>query len=769
MASLRVSAGVYANVTDFSQYAPQLGKSALCLLGGASKGPLNTPIFVTNEADLVDNFGPPLLDDYGLQAAVQYLKRGDRLTYVRVARNALAADTTVPGLEAATPAVAAAGTVSFTGSTNPADGDTVTLRSRIPTANLNADNVGAAANVTITKTGANITVTGMSGGTVSARATGTVTIPSAQPADGNTVVINDGVNPAVTFEFDSNASVTPSATLRQVVIGADIYATMENLITAINAAPTLAIAAVAGHVSKTFEFDSNNAVVSGNTGVLIGATAAASLLNLISAINAQTTVAISAANATVTVPALALTQGLKGIAGNSLVSKVGTNIGVTGMTGGTDAVPGNVTTVMGLIALNPGEWGNEIVVTVQATTTLGAPSGNFDLIVKAPVDQSGTLGIVERFLNMSLDSDSDRYLPDVLENGIAGESVNTKSRFITADVLEDSGEPSAGTYTLGTAGGTVGTNGVSGLLPADYIGSVNGQTATGLKAVRNPEKTTFNILAIPGNSHKDVIDAIFEVCEFRNDCEAIIDPPFGASLNQVIDWHNGLSNVFANSPSVALNTRAGVLYWPWAKADDSYSGKKLWLPPSGFAAAVWAYNDNVAGPQFAPAGPNRGKVDALDIEYSPDQEERDLLTGDQNRVNPFVNFNEGGIEIYGNRTLQRTRTALDNIHVQRMLIYVMKLVCSTVRFLVFEPNDPTTWLKFNGLVNPILENMKQDRGIARFFVLCDASTNPAQQRQNKTMRGIIKIEAVEAAEIISVDFALYKTGEADFNLPATGV
>lgn len=766
MASLRVSAGVYTNVFDFSQYAPALGKAALCVLGGASKGPLNTPTFVSNEADLVDLFGPPLLDDYGLQAAVQFLKKGDRLIFVRVARNAVAADVPVPGLEAGTPATAGAGTLSFTGSVNPADGDTVTIRDRVPTANLNADNMGAAANVTITKVGANITVSGMVGGTVSTRATGQVRLLGAQPADGNTIVISDGVNPAVTFEFDSNASVVQNATLRQVVIGADVYATMANLISAINSAPTLDIAAVASHVSKTFEFDSNNTITNGNVGVLIGATAAASLLNLISAINAQTSVPLTAANTTVTVPALSLTQTLLGADGNSLVSKVGANIAVTGLTGGVDAIPGNVTTVMGIEALNPGEWGNSLQVQVTATTTLGAPAGNFDLAVLAPVDQSGTLGVVERFLNMSLDSGSDRYLPDVLLNGLPGETVNSKSRYIGADVLEDGGTPTAATYTLGTLGGAVGANGVSGLLPADYIGTINGQTATGLKAVRNPERTNFNILTIPGVTHRDVISAMFEVAEFRNDCMVIVDPPFGATLNQVVDWHNGLSNVFPNSPSSPLAKRQGALYWPWAKQNDSYSGKNLWLPPSGFAAAAWAFNDLVAGPQFVPAGPNRGSIDAIEIEYSPDQEERDVLTGNQNRVNPIVNFEEGGLELYGNRTLQRVRTALDNIHVQRMLIYAQKLIASSVRFLVFEPNDPVTWLKFTALVNPILENLKQGRGIARFFVLCDESTNPPQQRQNKTMRGIIKIEAIESAEIIQIDFALYKTGEADFNLPA---
>lgn len=759
MASTRVSPGVYINVSDFSEYAPALGKAAFCVVGGASKGPLNTPTFLTNEADLVDTFGPPLLTDYALQAAVIFLRKGNRLVFVRVAHNAVQATVPVPGLAAGSPATAATGTVSFTGSTNPADGDTVTLHSLRPTAVLNADNVGAAANVALTKTGGNILVTGMTGGTVSTRAVGKVEL-TAQPADGNLVTISDGVNAAKVFEFDSNATTTGGNIA--VTIGGDVYATMANLIAAINGAASLNVAAVAGHQTVVFEFDSNNAVGGGHLGVLIGPNAASSLLNLLAAVNgAVATLGLVAANATNTVPALSLTNTVLGARGNAASQTTGSNIAVTGLSGAVDAVSGSSVNVMAIEALNPGTWGNSLVVTIVATTTIGAPQGNFDVIVKAPVDQSGTLGIVEKFPNLSADSASDRYIADVLSLGISGEL--GKSRYVLADVLSNAGTVSVGDYALGTAGGAVGDDGVSGLVAADYIGSINGQSATGLKAVRNPEKTTFNIVAVPGVTHKDVIAALIDLAQFRNDCVVILDPPFGATLNQVIDWHNGLgTGVFANAPTLPIDVRQAVLYWSWAQQEDSYSGKTLWLPPSGFAAAAWAFNDQAAGPQFIPAGPNRGGVDAIDVEYSPDQEERDLLLGDQNRVNPLVNFAEGGIELYGNRTLQRKRTALDDIHVQRMLIYAQKLIATSVRFLVFEPNDPITWLKFTALVNPILENLKQGRGIFKFFVLCDASTNPSQQQQNKTMRGIIKIQPVEGAEIIDIDFSLYATG-ADFN------
>ncbi len=754
----RVSPGVYVNVFDFSDYAPQLGSAALCVLGGASKGPLNTPTLVTSEAELVRQFGKPLLTDYGLQAAVQFLKKGRRLIYCRVANSAATASVPVPGLAAGTDAVAATGTIGFTASTNPSDGEYVSIRDTVPTAELNNDAVGAIGNTAITLGGAGVTArisdTNMTGGTASVRATGQIRfIGGALPVDADTITISDGATSKV-FEFDDDVSVG-GGNISVTIVAGDPYATMANLITAINAA-VFNVSAVAGHTTVLFEFDDNGSVTGGSTGVLIGTTAAATLLNLITAINSHATVGVDATNSTVTIPQLTLTNQTAGIDGNAPIEEAAGAITIAGMTGGVDAIAGGSLTVMSIEAKNEGTWGNSIQVTVQATTTIGADAGNFDLLVRAPVDNSGTLGLVERFNNLSADSDDTRFAETVISDGILGEQ--NPSQYLVLDVLSDGGTVSAADYTLGTGGGTVGTDGVSGLVSTDYIGSVSGQSATGLKAVRNPERVEFNLLAIPGVSHKDVIDEMFEVAEFRNDCQVIVDPPFGATIAQIIDWHNGLSSVFANSPTQPLDNRFGMMAWSWVKQDDKYNSRSLFLPPSGFVAAACAYNDLVAGPQFVPAGHNRGRVDGTEVEYSPDQEERDLLVGDQNRINPIVDFAQGGLTLFGNRTLQRRRTALDNIHTQRMLLYAQKLVSTAVKFLVFEPNDSVTWLKFTAMVNPILENLKAGRGIEQFFVLCDETTNPPAQRSNKMMKGIIKIKPVESAEMIEVDFALYATG-----------
>ena len=74
------------------------------------------------------------------------------------------------------------------------------------------------------------------------KATGRIVTPDGSLInDGKTFVINDGANPAVTFEFDNDASVTPSATLRRIIFaGAETATQMRDLIkAAIDAAPAL--------------------------------------------------------------------------------------------------------------------------------------------------------------------------------------------------------------------------------------------------------------------------------------------------------------------------------------------------------------------------------------------------------------------------------------------------------------------------------------------------------------------------------------------------
>jgi len=883
-----VSPGIYVREFDFSEYVAQLGATTLAVVGGATKGPLNTPTLVTSEGDLVNQFGPPVANDYALQSAVQYLKRGSRVLFVRVAD-----DDAVSGAKTADAkfygGVRASGTVGF--SAKPEDGDTISIAPGNPVVELVADAVGTAGNLPILVSGgsyASMVVAGMLGGTALVPASGSIRfnnsvnpadgtlfiVPSqsaekvfeidgdtasgahgkilfdAQPFDADTVVLNDGTNPAITFEFDNNNSVVETSTLYQVVIGDTLAATLANLIAKVNAVTsgTFAIRAeglLAGRVdfidslsagtpaitgtdtasvqtvtdfvdtvavtragtasltmaalvtavntaafgitatndsaAVVFEFDDDSSVTPGNIPVSLGVagtTMFTVMQSLIAAINQYAVfgdMRISATDTSVLLPSCSLLASSVGDQYNSTITTTGADITVSGMAGGVDDGAQHLVTFS---AINPGPWGNSVTVAVVEYRPAGVaqtvPTLQRSVLVSVAVDPGATPAVVEVFTDVSLDPASDRYIETVLSRGISGELA--ASDYIRADVYPAGATNTVPTGVLtpatiqlgrGDLGNTVGQDGIAGLHGQDgyafFVGTINGQTATGLQALRNPETTEFNLLAVPGISHRAVVQAMLTLVRSRGDALALVDTPLGLGVEDVVKWHNGMAATSnggndPTAPSAALDDSYGAVFWPWLEIDDPYTKKTLWLPPSCFVAGAMAVVDDQSGPWWTTAGFVRGKLTANRSEYSPTREERDLLEGGQNRVNTIVNFQGKGLTIYGNRTLQRRNTALNSLHVRRMLLYAEKVCATAVAALQFNPNDPVTWRQFTQLCSAELARIKAGRGIEDFKVICDATTNTAALRQNKTMRGKLLVIPIEAAEIIQLDFAIFATG-----------
>ena len=180
----------------------------------------------------------------------------------------------------------------------------------------------------------------------------------------------------------------------------------------------------------------------------------------------------------------------------------------------------------------------------------------------------------------------------------------------------------------------------------------------------------------------------------------------------------------------------------------------VWLPPSIYAMKQMVYTDNVSDPWFAPAGMRRGRISALGVEYSPSELERDLLYGDGKIVNPIVNFVDGGITIWGQKTAQRTKSATDRINVRRLLIYAEKLIAKMARGFLFEPHDPANWAAFARQANAILEPIRQRRGLTTYTVVCDDSTNTLALIDQNIMAGKIFIQPTKAIEFLTVDFTI---------------
>ena len=383
--------------------------------------------------------------------------------------------------------------------------------------------------------------------------------------------------------------------------------------------------------------------------------------------------------------------------------------------------------VLTFTALSPGTWGDNLHVVISNVSGI-----SFRLVV----GQNSTP--VESY-DCSLDSDSENYVESVLD----------ASRFITAtDLLDGEGTTVlAGTYTL--AGGNDGLDTLS-------LSDIEGVEGEGLQLFKNVEEIDINILAVPGlSSTGTVANAIISICESRGDCFGLIDPPMGLDAQEVVAWHNGEGSG-EDDPGAALNSSYAAAYYPWLQINDPYYNTTRWVPPSGFVAAQFAYNDRVANPWSAPAGLKRGRlVRPLNLETSSDKGTRDFLYSGGNAINPIVNFRQDGITIFGQRTLQRKPSATDRINVRRLLLTIRKAVSSSTAYLVFDPNDEFTWNEWRGLVEPFLNSVKRARGLYDYRVQMQPTD---QEIDTNTMPGRVLIQPTRTAEFIPIDFVLLATG-----------
>ena len=86
-----VSPGVYVREIDLSLYIPQLSTTICAMVITATKGPVNSPTFISNVNQFISTFGQPNPNHLGTYSATQYLRRGQQLWVVRVASSSAAA------------------------------------------------------------------------------------------------------------------------------------------------------------------------------------------------------------------------------------------------------------------------------------------------------------------------------------------------------------------------------------------------------------------------------------------------------------------------------------------------------------------------------------------------------------------------------------------------------------------------------------------------------------------------------------------------------
>jgi len=269
-----------------------------------------------------------------------------------------------------------------------------------------------------------------------------------------------------------------------------------------------------------------------------------------------------------------------------------------------------------------------------------------------------------------------------------------------------------------------------------------------LNTVSDPDLFDINMIVVPGileTLHPKVTEHARNICLSRQDCFYVMDcVGINATINEAVN------------SVLTIDDNFTATYYPWIQIFDSERNKNVWVPPSVGVAEAISFNDKVASPWYAPAGLNRGGIEAVDVRKKLIHTERDTLY--DGRINPIATFPGQGISIWGQKTLQKAASALDRVNVRRLLIALKKFIASTAQYLVFEPNTNTTRQYFLNIVNPYLDSVQRKAGIYAYRVVMDDTNNPPDVIDRNILKGEIYIQPTRAAEFIELVFNVMPTG-----------
>lgn len=284
---------------------------------------------------------------------------------------------------------------------------------------------------------------------------------------------------------------------------------------------------------------------------------------------------------------------------------------------------------------------------------------------------------------------------------------------------------------------------------------------TAARIITDPLATRINILAIPGIRDSFVTDHVSELTKEYSKALYLMDiHAFDDNLDVVYDDATTRPNVRKTVEQFegrAIDNNYVATYFPDIIKLDRINGDAVNMPASIAAIGALAYNDLIAYPWFAPAGFNRGALsDVINSEIRLNTEDRNILY--EARINPIANFPTGPFVIFGQKTLQQAKSALDRVNVRRMLLEVKRIVSDVANRIIFEQNTPATRARFIAQVTPLLSTIQTQQGIDQFKVVMDSSNNTNLDIEQNRLNGQIILVPTRAIEFIAMDFIITNSG-----------
>jgi hypothetical protein len=190
---------------------------------------------------------------------------------------------------------------------------------------------------------------------------------------------------------------------------------------------------------------------------------------------------------------------------------------------------------------------------------------------------------------------------------------------------------------------------------------------------------------------------------------------------------------------------------------DRFNDVYRYIPCNGDVAGLCVSTSAQLADWYSPAGLNRGSLrNAVKIAYNPSQSDRDDLYSE--RINPIVSLRGSGITLFGDKTALSSPSAFDRINVRRLFLNIERRVDALAQGVLFEQNDTVTRSGFSSAVNSYLAEIRADRGLTDFLVVCDESNNTPSVIDRNEFVADIYLQPTRSINFITITLTATRTG-----------
>jgi hypothetical protein len=340
-----------------------------------------------------------------------------------------------------------------------------------------------------------------------------------------------------------------------------------------------------------------------------------------------------------------------------------------------------------------------------------------------------------------------------------------------------SGVPSASFTAIPTANGLWGltaqdvTFSAIGNKTYTLTGGVDYSAAGGMKATLGDLITSYDKFSnkdevqvdylIMGPGMDSVSDSqakasyLISLAEQRKDCVATVGP-HKSDLVGVTNTTTQTTNLVRYFSSLSSSSYA-VFDSGYKYTYDRFNNKFVYVPCNADVAGLMTRTNIVAYPWFSPAGQQRGIINnAIKLAYNPNKAQRDQLY--PQRVNAIVTQPGIGTLLFGDKTALGYASAFDRINVRRLFLTIEQALQRAAQAQLFELNDELTRANFKNIVEPYLRDVQAKRGLYGFLVVCDTTNNTPDVIDNNEFRADIYLKPAKSINYVTLTFVATRTG-----------